>query len=61
MFATNIYPTKDSKLNVYIKDFFIGMIEIAALDNLRDEDPEEYLDGIFPRSFIRRNAKKQWK
>lgn len=58
MFATNIYPTKDSKLNTYIKDFFIGMIEIAALNNLRDEDPEEYLDGIFPRSFIRRNAKK---
>lgn len=63
MFATGIYPTKDSKLDTYIQDLFIGMIEFEVLDNLRScwdgkESPEEYLDDIFPRAFIRRNPKK---
>ena len=63
MFATRIYPTKNPKLDTYIQDLFIGMIEIGILDYLRScwdgkESLEEYLDDIFPRAFIRRNPKK---
>ena len=35
MFNTSMYPTGDSKLDKYIQDFFIEMIEIEVLDYLR--------------------------
>ena len=58
-----MYPTGDSKLDNYIQDCFIGMIEIEVLDYMRTcwdgkESPEEYLSSIFPRAFIRRNPEK---
>ncbi len=63
MFNTGMYPTGDSKLDNYIQEYFIGMIEIEALDFLRTcwdkkELPDEYLENIFPRSFIHRNPQK---
>lgn len=63
MFATGMYPTGDAKLDEYIQDCFIGMIEMEVLDHLnscwdKKESPEEYLDGIFPRAFIHRNPQK---
>ena len=63
MFSTGMYPSGDSKLDKYIQDFFIGMIEIEVLDFLkscwnRGEPLDEYLGAIFPRAFISRNPDK---
>ena len=64
MFKTSIAPNQlsDSKIYKYVKDTFIGIIEIEVLDYLRTWDHieplEEYLDSVFPQSFIRRNPQK---
>ena len=59
MFATRIYPTKNPKLDTYIQDLFIGMIEIGILDYLRScwdgkESLEEYLDAHLSAGILKR-------
>lgn len=64
MFKTSIGPSKltDCKLYQYVQDTFIGIIESEALEYLNTWnkiDPlDEYLDSIFPRSFILRNPQR---